>query len=79
MKRVAVFKGSDVCVNKLNEWLDRNPKANLVDIKPVVLEERGYVVLFAILDIPENSENSSENSSENLGAEAEGGEEGSEL
>ena len=76
MKRVAVFKGSDVCVNKLNEWLDRNPKANLVDIKPVVLEGSGYVVLFAILDIPENS---SENSSENLGAEAEGGEEGSEL
>ena len=55
MKQVARFQNIEKPAHvALNEWLRKNPEANLIDIK-IHVSKNSIVTIYAIVDVPENT------------------------
>ena len=54
MRRVKRFMETNKMAHeKLNAWLEENPQALLVSVKPIVIDPMTEII-YAIVDIPQN-------------------------
>ena len=54
MRRVIRFTETNkTACEKLNAWLEENPQALLVSVKPIVIDPMTEII-YAIVDIPQN-------------------------
>ena len=58
MRRVKRFMETNKMAHeKLNAWLEENPQALLVSVKPIVIDPMTEII-YAIVDIPQNENQS---------------------